>query len=60
MRKHNGGVIDINGRWFTASDGTEDFEYREVVRKRGAWHLKTRGQRGTIKDLLTAPSRESL
>lgn len=47
VRRWHGGVIDLDNRWYTASDGTPDFVYREVVKRRGKWWLKFRGKKRT-------------
>ena len=52
MRRHKGDVTMIGDKHFTASDGTPEFVYRELVRVRGGWRLKLRGLKGTISELI--------
>lgn len=52
MRRHHDGVVRIGDKHYTASDGTLEFVYREVVKKRGKWRRKLFGSKGTIEELL--------
>lgn len=53
MRKHKGNVTMIGDRHFTASDGSPEFVYRELVRGRFGWRHKLFGAKGTISELLS-------
>lgn len=52
VRRHYGGVIDIGGKFYTASDGTEGFVYREVKKTKRGWKRKFRGVKATASELV--------